>query len=197
MPGSLTIKGPAVNVERVYAPPAPPDLGILPDELAAASGQGGLPTIVRHTDETDLPFAWLCQGYLFPSGAIIPPHVPVPIQLGAMWVENWKAAHFAQRQLSNDVAAIEFENDLQRAANAQVADVLSRCIGQRLPVDRDACRRWWFTKLGQSLISRPERARPTITEFVRLNYLPRNVGGLGFDPEVGYYLIYKIELGGR
>ena len=77
------------------------------------------------------------------------------VQLGAMWVENWKVAHFAQRQLSDDVAAIEFENDLQRAANAQVVDVLSRCIGQRLPVDRDACRRWWFTKLGQTLISRP------------------------------------------
>ncbi len=189
MPGSLTIKGSAVNVERLYSPPAPPDLGVSPGELAAANARAGLPTIVRHTDETDLPFAWLYMGYLFPSGAIIPPHVPVPIQLGAMWVENWKAAHSAQRQLSDDVAAIEFENDLQRAANAQVVDVLSRCIGQRLPVDRDACRRWWFTKLGQTLISRPEQSRPTVTGFVRLDYLPRNVGGLGFDPDIGYYLI--------
>ena len=170
---------------------------VSPSERAAANARGGLPTIFRHTDETDLPFAWLYKGYMFPSGAIIPPHVGVPIQLGEMWVENWKAAHSAQRQLSNDVAAIEFANDLEHAANAQVVDVLSRCVGQRLPVDREACRRWWFTRLGQTPIGRPERSHPTVTEIVRLDYLPRNVGGLGFDPDIGYYLIYVVGPGGR
>jgi len=80
-------------------------------------------------------------------------------------------------------------NDLEHAANAQVVDVLSRCVGERLPVDREACRRWWFKRLGQTPIGRSESLHPTLTEMVPLDYLPRNVGGLGFDPVGGYFLI--------
>ena len=126
---------------------------------------------------------------MFPSGAIIPPHVGVTIQLGEMWVENWKAARAAQGQLNDDAAAIQFANDVEHAANAQVVDVLSRCVGERLPVDREACRRWWFKRLGQTAIGRSESLHPTLTEMVPLDYLPRNVGGLGFDPVAGYFLI--------
>ena len=110
--GSLTVRGSAVSLERIYAPPPPPNISIVPGDRVTFDAKG-LPTIFRHTDETDLPFVWLCKGYMFPSGAIIPPHVGVQIQLGAMWVENWKAAHSAQRQLDDDAAAIEFANDLR------------------------------------------------------------------------------------
>jgi hypothetical protein len=188
VPGTLTVKGASIDLERVYSPPPPPNLSIAPTDRVTFDARG-LPTIFRHTDETALPFVWLCKGYMFPSGAIIPPHVGVTIQLGEMWVENWKAARSAQRQLNDDAAAIQFANDLEHAANAQVVDVLSRCVGERLPVDREACRRWWFKRLGQTPIRRSESLHPTLTEMVPLDYLPRNVGGLGFDPVTGYFLI--------
>ena len=73
-----------------------------------------------------------------------------------------------QGQLNDDAAAIQFANDLEHAANAQVVDVLSRCVGERLPVDREACRRWWFKRLGQTPIRRAESLHPTLTEMVPL-----------------------------
>ena len=173
-----------MNLERVYAPPPPPNISITPGDLVRLDARG-LPTIFRHTDETDLPFVWLYKGYVFPSGAIIPPHVGVQIQLGEMWVENWKAAHSAQRQLGADAAAIEFANDLQHAANERVVNLLSRCAGERLPVDREACRRWWFKRLGQTPIVPAEPLPLTAVETVALDYLPQDVGGLGFDPSLG------------
>jgi hypothetical protein len=187
LPGSLTVKGPEYNLERIYAPPPPPDLPIFPDEEVKLDGRG-LPIIVRHTDETVLPFAWVEKGYTFPSGCIIPPHVPVGIQLGAMWLENWKSARSAQEQLRGDVAAIQRGNDLLRAANAQVVQVLRQTTGERLPVDRAAWRAWWFGRLGRTDIPRIEPPRPTLTEFAPLDFLPGIVGGLGFDPLIGYYL---------
>jgi hypothetical protein len=187
LPGSVTVKGCAFNVERIYAPPPPPDLPIYPGEEVSLDG-GGLPIIVRHTDETVLPFAWVEKGYTFPSGCIIPPHVPVGIQLGAMWLENWKSAHSAEKQLRGDVAAINRGNDLLRAANAQVVQVLCQTTGKRLPVDRAAWRAWWFRRLGRTQTPRFEPPRPTLTEFVPLDYLPGIVGGVGFDPLTGYYL---------
>jgi hypothetical protein len=192
LPGSLTVSGASVNLERVYTPPPPPNISIMPGDHFTLDSRG-LPTIFRHTDETDLPFVWLCKGYMFPSGAIIPPHVGVQIQLGEMWVENWKTAHSAQRQLGADAAAIEFANDLQRAANEQIVDVLSQCVRERLPVDREACRRWWFKRLGQTPIVPAKPLPLTVAETVNLDYLPHNVGGLGFDPIAGYFVIVPVN----
>src|SRR5262249_36893034 len=140
------------------------------------------------TDETVLPFAWIEKGYTFPSGCIIPPHVPVVIQLGAMWLENWKSAHSAQKRLRSDVGSIERSNDLLRAANAQVVAVLRETTHEQLPVDRAAWRAWWFKRLGRSDNPHALRPRPTLTEFAPLDYLPAMVGGLGFDSLSGYYL---------
>ena len=183
----MTVKGPSFNIERIYAPPPLPNLPIFPGDDVTFDGRG-LPIITRHTDTTELPFAWIESGYTFPSGAIIPPHVPVRIQLGGMWLENWKTAQSAQQQLSGDVAAIEPVNDFQRAANEQVAQVLYHTTGRRLPANRDAWYAWWFERLGRTYIPFAEPSRPTLTQFVPLFYLPRDVGGLGFDPIVGYYL---------
>ena len=187
LPGAVTVKGPSFNIERVYSPPPPPNLPIFPGDDVTFDGRG-LPIIIRHTDTTELPFAWIERGYTFPSGGIIPPHVPVRIQLGGMWLENWKSAQSAQQQLSGDVAAIERVNDLHRAANEQVAQVLYHTTGQRLAADRDAWDAWWFKRLGRTYMPPLEPSRPTLTQFVPLFYLPRDVGGLGFDPVAGYYL---------
>jgi hypothetical protein len=106
-----------------------------------------------------------------------------------MWVENWKSADSAQDQLEGDVAAIERENDVQRAANAQIVQVLSLAIGQRLPADRAGCRAWLIARLGRTVMAEAAPPlRPTLSEFVPLQYLPGIVAGLGFDPIWGYYL---------
>jgi hypothetical protein len=148
-----------------------------------------MPILFRHTDTVELPFVWVDKnGFTYPSHAIIPPHVPVAIHLGAMWRENWKSAQSAQRQLGGEVAAIERFRAFQRAANGQVVQVLNQTTGQRLPVDRSAWYDWWYREHGRTYTPRPERQRPTLVEYMPLDDLPREVGGLGFDPITGYYV---------
>jgi len=194
MPGSVTVSGSSFNTERIYTSPPPPDIPIFSGD-ALKFDANGLPTIMSFTDSTALPFAWVKGSYTIPSGCIIPPHVPVPIQLGRMWVENWKSARSAQQQLRGDVAAIEQFNDLRRAANAKVVSVLNQAAGERLPVERTAWCAWWWAQLGRTYIPRAERPRPTLTEIVPPQYLPHDVGGLGFDPTAGYYL--RVDTFGR
>jgi hypothetical protein len=185
-PGSLTIKGRPFDIERIYAPP--PDPPVLPgDELRLDAR--GLPILIRYTDAADMPFAWVDPyGQTYPSGCVIPPHVPVAIQLGQMWRENWRSAQSAQRQLRGDIDAIERRNDLQRAANQRVLQALGDATGQRLPADRSAWCAWWFSRIGRTYTPDTEPPRPASTEIVPLDYLPRDVGGLGFDPSTGYKL---------
>jgi hypothetical protein len=168
LPGSLTITGAGFNLERIYAPPPPRDIAIIPGEAIVYDSQG-FPIIVRHTDATTLPFAWLDDhGYTYASGCIIPPHVPVTIQLGRMWLENWKSAHSAQQQMRGDIAAIEQANDLQRAADARIVQVLNQATGQSLPVERATWRRWWFARLGRTDQPASDPPRPTLTEWIPL-----------------------------
>jgi hypothetical protein len=105
-----------------------------------------------------------------------------------MWLENARSARSAQEQLRDDVAAIERDNDIVRAANRQVVRVLRQATGRDLPVDRTAWRAWWSGHLGRTFLPDHDPPRPTLTQIVPLNELPRNVGGLGYDPMVGYYL---------
>ena len=191
-PGALTVKGNAFNLEHIYAPPPPPNIPIVPGDNVTFDGWA-LPVISRYTDTAELPFAWVWRGYVYPSGCVIPPHVPVKIQLGGMWLENWKSARSAHQQMGGDVAAIERVNDLQRAANEQVVEVLYQTTGRRLPADRDAWYAWWFKRLGRTYLRASDPIRPTLTQFVPLSYLPRDAGGLGFDPAAGYYLLVPVR----
>jgi hypothetical protein len=186
-PGSLLIEGKGFHVERVYAPPPPPNLPIFPGENITFDSDG-LPRIVRHTDEVAMPFAWVAGGYTLPSRCIIPPHCPTHISLGQMWRENWKSAVFAQQQLQNEAAAVERANDLVRAANERVVDVLRSATGQMLPTEPGEWRAWWSRQNGRTYASSRTRPVPTVTEIVPLHYLPKDVAGLGFDPATGYYL---------
>jgi hypothetical protein len=200
LPGSVTVKGTSIDLEHVYAPPPPPNIPIYPDDVMRFDA-GGSPILSRHTDTVDLPFVWVGRGgFTYPSYGITPPglpitshiitppHVPVEIHLGAMWRENWKSAQSAQRQLGGQVAALEQLKAMQRAANEQIVQVLNQAIGERLPADRAACYSWWYRKHGRTYTPPRERPRPTLTEFVPLDYLPREVGGLGYDPINGYYV---------
>jgi hypothetical protein len=185
LPGSVTIKGTSVNLEHVYAPPPPPSIPILPDDDVKFDAHG-MPILFRHTDTVDLPFVWVYLGGYTMPGQGPPPHVPVVIQLGAMWRENARSAQSAQRQLGEEVATIERLRSLQRAANEQIVQVLNQAIDQRLPADRAACYAWWYRRHGRTYTPPRERPRPTLAEVVPLDVLPRAVGGLGFDPVAGY-----------
>jgi hypothetical protein len=200
-PGSVTVKGPSVNLQHIYAPPPPPNIPIFPDDDVKLDADG-MPILLRHTDAVDLPFVWVDlsgntypshgirpPGVPFASHIITPPHVPIAIHLGAMWRENWKSAQSAQRQLGDEVTALERLRSLQRAANEQIVQVLNQATGQQLPADRNACYAWWYRKHGRTYTPPHERPRPTLTEYAPLDYLPRQVGGLGFDPITGYYVL--------
>jgi hypothetical protein len=191
-PGSLLLKGPTFHIERVYAPPPPPDLPIFPGENVTFDPQG-LPIIIRHTDETTLDFAWQYWGYIYPSRCVISPHLAVTIQLGQMWLEDWKSAWSAQRQLDDDVSEVERSNDIVRATNAQVALLLGQATGAKVPPNRQAWQAWWAGRLGKSYVPESEPMRPTLVNVVPLDYVPQNVGGLNFDPQVGYYLRYDVH----
>jgi hypothetical protein len=190
LPGRLTVQAPGVMLERIYAPPPPPNLAIFPGESVTFDGQG-LPVLNRHTDSTGLPFAWQSRsGVLFPSRCILPPHVPVVIALGQMWLENWRSARFAQQQLLGDAAVVEQTNERIQAVNEHIAGVLRQATGERLPAEREAWNLWWSGRArGQ------DAARPVVTQVVPLNVLPRNVGGLGFDPVAGAYFVIASTFG--
>jgi hypothetical protein len=200
LPGSVTVKGPSFNLEHVYAPPPPPDIPIFPDDEVKFDAWGG-PILFRHTDTVNLLFVWVdAGGNTYPSHGITPPgvpivshiitppHVPVVIHLGQMWRENWKSAESARRQLGGQVADLERLRALQRAVNEQIVQVLNQAIDQHLPADRAACYAWWYRKHGRTYTPPRERPRPTLTQVVPLDYLPREVPGLGYDPVTGYYV---------
>lgn len=188
-PGRLAVHEPKQTVERIYAPPPPPNLPIFPGEDLTFDALG-LPVVHRHTDTTDLPFAWKsASGVIFPSRCVLPPHVPVSIHLGQMWLENRRSAQSAQQQLLGDAAVVEQGNDRIRAANEHVVRVLNHATGQNLPADRETWASWWTGRTRRPYSRDTDRARPTLTQVVPLNDLPRNVAGLGFDPVEGYYLL--------
>ncbi len=188
LPGVLTVQGRDFDIERSYVSPPPPDFSLTIFEPLNQRG-GALPTIKCHTDSTSLPFAWIREGYTFSSRCIIPPHVPVIVDVGKMWVENWKSALSAQQQLLEDIDTINHFNDSQHSYNQVIVNTLNQATGQQLPADRATWTAWWFAMLGRT--NTPplrEPFRPTITEIVSPYYLPQDVGGLGFDPTSGYYL---------
>jgi hypothetical protein len=191
-PGSLTVSEPQCNYERIYAPPPPPPLPIFPGEAISFDAKG-LPVIMRHTDESGLPFAWLEDGYLFPERCVIRPHVPVMVELGKMWLEAQKSARLAQAQLQNDLAILEQRNRFISAANAQIALVLNQATGQNLSSDRATWMSWWSAQVGRGYTRSEPPAALTLSEMVPLMYLPHAVGGMAFDPFVGYYLLVPVK----
>jgi hypothetical protein len=188
VPGALRVEGTRFIGERLYVSPPPPNIAIFPGETVTFDA-AGLPVLHRHTDTTGLPFAWDTKsGFTIPSGAVVAPHIPVSISLGRMWVENWKSAASAQRQLANDTATIEGFNEALRAANSRVARVLNDVTRQSQPADPETWRRWSAAQLGRTYTPEPQRARPVVSEIIGPAYLPANVSGLGFDPVAGYYV---------
>jgi hypothetical protein len=201
LPGAVSIRGPVFNVEHVYAPPPPPPIAVFPDDTVRFD-QHGMPILLRHLDTVGLPFVWvdnwgfsyhgtrgmLPRGMAILDPRVIPPHVPVAIQLGEIWRENWKSARVAEQQLTSEVAGIERTRAMQRAANEEVVRVLNQATGMHLAADRAVCLSWWYRRNGRTYEEPPERPRPTWTEFVPIEYMPREVTGLGYDPSTGYYV---------
>ncbi|MFO0888426.1 MAG: hypothetical protein U0790_04675 [Isosphaeraceae bacterium] len=191
--GSLTLRGRDHDLRLIFAPPPPPDLLVMPGEDVLLDPEGG-PILFRHTDTTGLPFAWVDEhGFVFASGAFIPPHVPVTIALGDMLRENAKAAAAAQMQLRSHAVALQARNAAIHSANSRIVQILTEVTGEALPVEREAWEAWWSRRAGRTRRLETDRPRPVLTEVVPPVYLPGVVGGLAFDPVHGYFVLAPIR----
>ncbi|HEV3167012.1 MAG TPA: hypothetical protein VGZ22_23585 [Isosphaeraceae bacterium] len=187
-PGSVTVAGRQFNHKRVYASPPPPNLAIFPGENVSFDLQGR-PIIVRNTMDVDLPLFWFYHGYIYPDRNVVKLlSNPIPVAIGQMRAEVSKSANAAQQQLREDVAAIEHTNTLIRAGNDSLTLVLNQATHQNLAPNREAWRAWWAAQIGRTYAPAPEPPRPTAVEDVPVRYLPKRVQGMGYDPDVGYYL---------
>ncbi len=191
--GSLTIRGPEHDLRLIFAPPPPPDLLPMAGDEVLTDPQGG-PILIRHTDSTGLPFAWLDKWrVIYPSGAFVVPHVPVAIALGAMWRENWKATAAARMQLREHAATLNSWNAAVHAENVRIVQILSEVTGQDLPASRQEWEAWWSRRVGHTRARAPEKQRSVLTAIVPPIYMPRRVGGLAYDPIIGYYVVAPAE----
>jgi hypothetical protein len=94
------------------------------------------------------------------------------IHVGRMAAAAQDAAIGAQRQLAQDVAAIESFNAEARAINREIAQVLTDATGQAPGDDREAWRAWWIDQLGYNSTTAQPPPVPTIVQDVPLAYQP-------------------------
>lgn len=196
-PGSLTLRGESHDLQLIFAPPPPPPVAPLPGEDFILDPEGG-PILLRHTDTSGLPFMWFDppSGWIFPSGAFIPPHVPVAIPLGAMWRENVKTAQAAQNKLNRHVVAVDAFNNRCLAENLHVVHVLKEVTGEDLPPDRKTWEGWWARRIGRSVATRKNQPASVYSEIVPLDYLPGFIGRMmGYHPEIGYFVLASTKRG--
>lgn len=188
-PGSLTVRGADHDLELIFAPPPPPDLPLIPGEEFLLDSEGG-PILFRHTDTVGMPFFWIDDhGCIYASGAFIPPHCPVTINLGQMWRENEKTAVVAQRQLDRHVEAVKTVNTGRLSENTRIVQILHEVTGEFLPAKRDAWEAWWSRRTGRTRPVPLAQPRSVMTDHVPLEYLPKLSGALGYDPAIGYFVL--------
>lgn len=232
-PGAIFVEGRRANVQRVYAPPAVPDLVRFGDWVDFDGN--GMPYIMRFNP-------WAGQSYEIPSDPLAHMNVsqfrnyhptdpviasavagyraqhpdlgPVLqglgpnnrrlrganpaladqiqgfnvvnavtvtlgnnyIPLGQVVLEHQKAALSAQQQLERDAAAIDEQNAATRRLNDRVTAVLRQVAGSDPGDGAKAWQSWWVDVQGYTFIKATyETPRPTLVEYVPLDYLPAPV----------------------
>ncbi|HEY2158711.1 MAG TPA: Hint domain-containing protein [Isosphaeraceae bacterium] len=96
------------------------------------------------------------------------------IPIGQMMVESQRAAVSAQKQLEQDVAAIESRNETIGARNDRLVRVLAEATGQSLPAAPKPWRDWFINQLGYRNDLMTDDPKPTIIEDVPLAYTPQS-----------------------
>jgi Pretoxin HINT domain/HEAT repeats len=94
------------------------------------------------------------------------------IPIGMMMLEAQKGAEVAERQLEDDVAAVDAYNERVHQDNATVLAALGRVTGQSLGESQDSWSRWWTDQQGYA-VSRNSTPTPTYVENVPIGYTPQ------------------------
>lgn len=194
-PGALFVQGKQFNVQRLYAPPALPNIPLYAGEPVGYD-QYGLPVVSRYlgpsaTSETRStsqgvgldPFVWAygqtryryTKSTTTTQTTVTPNESEMLVPIGQIFVQYQASALVAQGQLRNDVEQVESYNASARASNAAVSLVLHDITGQDLGDDRKAWTTWWVDQLGYSSSPEPDLPRPTVVENVPLAYVPQGV----------------------
>jgi hypothetical protein len=172
-PGVLFVEGERFNVNRYYAPPAAPEIGLLPGDFVSFDPSGA-PIINRPVGE-DLPVT-LTQGVRGSKTLVSQTQTNTTryaqISLMELALEAQRGAFMAQVQLEGDVAAIRSLNEERRAFNERVMAIAKDATGK----DHGNSPKEWRDALAHRANSskQPDRTRskPTVDENVPLVYNP-------------------------
>ena len=86
--------------------------------------------------------------------------------------EAVKSAQASQRQLADDVARLERQNQATRMTNDRISALLNDATGESLPSDRAAWDRWYVNRLGYAFIEGQTPENPTFVEVIPSDYQP-------------------------
>jgi hypothetical protein len=102
------------------------------------------------------------------------------------WItrEAQTSAAVASQQLSNDVNALEYANELIHQTNRPVLRALQAITGAELGEDRSAWDQRWIDRLGYASGANANSTKPTIVESVQLGYEPQDPPTYVLMPQV-------------
>jgi hypothetical protein len=172
-PGVIFVEGERFNVNRYYAPPAAPEIGLLPGDFVSFD-PSGVPIINRPVGQ-DLPIT-STQGVRGSKTLVSQTQTNTTryaqISLAELALEAQRGAFMAQFQLEGDVAAIKTVNEERRAFNERVMAIAKDATGK----DHGNTPKQWRDALAHRTNSskQPDRTRlkPTVDENVPLLYNP-------------------------
>jgi len=195
-PGALFVEGQRFNVQRLYAPPAMPNIPLLAGEPVTYDGYG-LPVITRylgpstetrqvsHTEISDLGPASAEVAYVRSKGLNTRRYTRDPreettttqttktpvehsfqIPIGQLMLQYQTAALVAQRQQLDDIRAIDDHNAAVGRLNDRATQVLRGVTGQDLGEDPGSWTAWWVDQIGYAYKT-PQATSQPVPTFVQ------------------------------
>ncbi len=176
-PGILYVEGQRFGVRRFYAPPAAPNLGYQPGDTFGLDPSGNA-VLLRPTGTLSSSGSSKLNGDL--TTTTITSRVIGEVAISPRMLQNEaiKGAVSAERQLENDLAALQSQNQLRKSFNDLVTRVLEDATGEQLGNDPEAWKTYARKLVGYGK-TRPETPaiKPVFDQLVPIAYHPR------FQPE--------------
>ncbi|HWE38241.1 MAG TPA: polymorphic toxin-type HINT domain-containing protein [Isosphaeraceae bacterium] len=101
--------------------------------------------------------------------------VDLRVPIGQMIVEAQKTAEMAERQLEQDIAAIDSRNKAIREDNDRIRTALKETTGKDLGTKPEEWLAWWTDQQGYAFDPPKPAPKPTVDESVPLAYQPQPV----------------------
>ncbi len=163
--GVLFVEGEKFNVRQVYAPPAAPEVGLLPGDIVILD-ENGLPVIHRRKTQG--------KGMVFvdDQGNPIDTMGMQKIEVGKNRREAENGAIMAAQQLEADVAMIEEQNRAIGKMNDLAIGVLKLITKKDLGTRKPPWRAWQAEVEGKNLPAETGRRKKTYDAVVQLAYQP-------------------------